>query len=215
MELTDFTIRLFFIFFPGIIIQVIIDNLTVHEKYTPFQIIMYSLMYGFICYAIFYLITLVIGIDCFFFDFFSKIKINLNFKEIIFVTGLSIPLGFIFSALIYHKILYRFAKLLHISRKIGDPGIWSYTMTLDAKKLDTQWINVIDINNNILYFGFIQAFSDNNQKENEFLLRNVKVFKYEDNKIGELLYNTPGLYICRKRDNYIFEFPNMEYIDVD
>ncbi|MCK5343923.1 MAG: hypothetical protein KAR20_10995, partial [Candidatus Heimdallarchaeota archaeon] len=64
------------------------------------------------------------------------------------------------------------------------------------------------------YSGFIQSFSDNGEDEDEYFLRNVNVYKYKNETIGDLLFSSPGIYLNRKRENLVFEFPNMNYIEV-
>lgn len=216
MQISEYTFRLFLIFLPGIIAYSIIITLTVHDKITPFKMILNSFLYGFICYLFYYSITLVFKKDFTFFKYLVNPNYPLNFNEILIVTACSIPIGLGFTTLISHKVLFKIAHFFKISRKIGEPGVWSYLMSLEPKKLDTQWVNIIDRANNLLYHGFIQTFSDNKEQEDELFLRNVTVFKYSDEKAKEKpLYYVTGMYLNRKRENYVVEFPNMPYLDLD
>jgi len=216
MQISEYTFRLFFIFLPGIIAYSIITTLTVHEKITPFKMILNSFLYGFICYLFYYSITLIFKIDFSFFEYLVNTNHPLDFNEILIVTACSIPIGLIFTTLISHKVLFKIAHFFKISHKIGEPGVWSYLMNLEPKKLDTQWVNIIDRENSLLYHGFIQTFSDNKEQEDELFLRNVTVYKYIDDKAEEKpLYYVTGIYLNKKRENYVFEFPNMPYLNLD
>jgi hypothetical protein len=105
---------------------------------------------------------------------------------------------------------------LRISHKIGDPGVWSYLMNLEPKKLDTQWVNIIDRENNLFYHGFIQIFSDNKEQEDELFLKNVTVYKYQAENISDKpLYYATGIYLNRKRENLVIEFPNVPYLELE
>lgn len=66
---------------------------------------------------------------------------------------------------------------------------------------DTKWITVRDSENNIMYDGFVRAFSDNS-KETELLLEDVSVYK---NDSGEHLYDTNVLYLSLNRGKISIE----------
>jgi len=212
MDITEFGFRLFLIFIPGIIAFIIVDALTVHDKTSPFFAILKSAVLGSLCYLSYYPISLLINAPFSFFDIIADNSKAVDFREVITVTLMSIPIGLIVSSLIYHKILFRIAHKLHISRKISDPGIWSHILGLDPRTLDTQWISIIDEQKNLLYQGFLQFYSDNNDPEHEYFLRNVKVFVYQDNAPKKLLYETPALYLNGNRERFKMEFPNVPYL---
>jgi len=151
-----------------------------------------------------------------FFKYLVDTSYDLNFDEILIVTACSVPVGLGITALISHKVLFKIAHFFRISHKFGDPGVWSYLMNLEPKKLDTQWVNIIDRQNNLFYHGFVQIFSDNKEQEDELFLRNVTVYRYQNEIIEEEpLYYATGMYLNRKRDNLVVEFPNMPYLGLE
>tara|TARA_B100001245_G_scaffold173899_2_gene132317 strand:+ start:34374 stop:34610 length:237 start_codon:yes stop_codon:yes gene_type:complete len=66
---------------------------------------------------------------------------------------------------------------------------------------DVNWITVRDLENDLMYDGWIQAFSDNS-KEAEVLLGDVRVYR---NSSGELLYEVGSQYLSMDRSNIVIE----------
>ncbi len=212
MEITEFGFRMFLIFIPGIIAFIIVDALTVHDKISPFFAILQSAVLGFLCYLSYYPISEILNLPFSFLKTITNLKQAIDFKEVAFSTLMAIPIGLILSALIYHKVLFKVAHRLAVSRKIGAPGVWSHVVSIHPKTIDTQWVNIIDEQKELLYFGFLQFFSDNSDLENEYFLRNVDVYEYQNNSPGKMIYQIPALYLNGNRENFKVEFPNVPYL---
>ena len=133
--------------------------------------------------------------------------ININPKEIIIVTFISIPIGFIFSFLINHKYLFRFAHKMKISKKHGDIDVWSYLMNSDEDKIE--WVVIRDVKNDLMYEGWVELFSDGTEPD-EIFIRDVKIYK---NSTCESMYDVPGLYLSRKKENLRIEFPLLNFTE--
>jgi hypothetical protein len=141
--------------------------------------------------------------NCLFFKALSDVSKSIDFWEILKVSLLSIATGYLVTALINHKILNKIAKFLRVSKKFGDLDVWSFIM--NSKNIE--WVIIRDIEVNLMYEGWVELFSDSTE-EDELLLRDVRVF---ENSSGRELYQTPGLYLPRKREKITIEFPEMEY----
>ena len=211
-NISEFTFRIFLIFIPGVLAFIIVDTLTVHDKTTPFFAVLKSAILGFLCYLSYYPISKLFNFTFSFLQTITDLEQTIDFKEVAFSTLMAIPVGLILSALIYHKILFKIAYWLRISRKIGAPGVWSHIAAIEPKTIDLQWVNIIDERKGLFYRGFLQLFSDNNDLENEYFLRNVDVYEYQNNKQGKLIYQIPALYLNGKRENFTVEFPNVPYL---
>ncbi len=211
MEISEFTFRLILIFIPGLITFYIVDKLTIHKETVFHDKVFYSLLYGFICYMGYSFVVSIISfflpfhIELSFFKSLTDNSIKPDLKEILWATILSFPIGFLFSFISNHKFLHRIAHKLSVSKKFGDVGVWSYLMNTGIP----EWVVVRDIQNDLMYEGWVMAFSDSTE-EHELFLRDVKVFR---NSTGDPLYETPGLYIPRKREFLIVEFPNLGYTE--
>jgi hypothetical protein len=211
MQLSEFAFRIILIFVPGLISLIIIDNLTFHREFKLYYIIIYSLILGVINYYLYYIIVIIlkyiIKIDpsISFLDIVVNQRAILNLREIGFVSALSIPIGFIFTFFINYKVLFRIAHFLKISNKFGDIDVWSYIMNLEIP----EWVVIRDIKNNIMFEGWIQAFSDSTEKD-EIFLRDVIVY---ENSTGDEIYRIPALYLPRNKEELIIEFPELQFTD--
>lgn len=210
MVFSDFALRIILLFIPGIIALLIIDRLTSHRSLKVFQWVIYSLLLGFSSYVFYYLIILFLGKLCpsneYTFSFFRALTdkdITLEFGEIILVTGLSIIIGFIFVYLINYTVLHRIAQKIKASKKFGDYDVWGYLMNSDQ----IYKVIVRDRENDLMYYGRIKAFSDACIKD-ELFLKDVRVYRNSD---AEMLYKMPGIYISKKRENLILEFPEFDF----
>ncbi|MFW6232242.1 MAG: hypothetical protein ACOC37_04225 [Spirochaetota bacterium] len=144
MDITEFAFRLFLLFLPGIIAFLIVDALTVHPKTTPFFAVVQSGVLGLLSYLAYYAISVPTGLPFSFVLAISDASIPVVPLEVLISAALAFPVGLAVAALIYHKVLYRTANWLHVSRKISDPGVWSHVLNLDPKTIDTQWVSIID-----------------------------------------------------------------------
>lgn len=197
MQLSELTIRLLLIFFPGIISSLIIDNLISHREREFKIFLLYSFILGLASYFILYII---ISINNFlvilrglipswkvsFLNSLIDKKADINIKEVVIATLIAIILALLISALINHRLLHKFAKKLKISKRFGQLDVWSYV--LDSPDID--WVIIRDLENDLMYQGWIEAFSDT-YDTNELFIRDVKVYK---NSTAEELYFMQGIY---------------------
>ncbi|WP_201714683.1 DUF6338 family protein [Rossellomorea arthrocnemi] len=213
MQFSELTIRLLLIFFPGIISAIIIDNLTIHRGRELKVFLLNAFILGLASYFILFIlisinnwIVKLKGLDpswkVKFLNSLIDKKSNIDIKEVLIATMISFLLGLLISAAINYKILHRIAKKIKITKKFGQLDVWSYTF--DSP--DIGWIIVRDLDQDLMYQGWIEAFSDTHEI-NELLLRDVNVYR---NSTAEELYFMQGLYITRDLNNIIIEFPHIE-----
>ncbi len=211
MEISELTIRILLLFFPGIICTLIIDSLTVHREESSFTFIVYSFIFGLSCYLIFSfvkyaldqipLINALIDPKVVFLDALLDNKIPIDYFELIKTTiYVAIPFSFGISYILNKKSLHRFAQKITVTTKIGHLGVWDYTFDF----ANIEWVNVRDIKNDLVFQGRLAAFSDT-VNENELLLNNVTVYR---NSTGDELYKAGAVYIARERNEITVEFPD-------
>src|SRR5438034_631391 len=161
------------------------------------------LQYGLIVWAL--LATQRIGTaDVVFFRAIRDTATTIDFREVALVTGVSVLLGFIVSAFISHKLLYRFARRLRITRRFGDLDAWTFLMTSPDV---SAWVIVRDLEHDLMYMGYVHLFSDSGERD-ELCLRGVTVHRHST---AEEWYQTPGLYLARARRHLLIEFPFVRY----
>ncbi|MCH7781574.1 hypothetical protein IID62_00765, partial [candidate division KSB1 bacterium] len=122
--------------------------------------------------------------------------------DVIWTSILSLPIALSLTAIIQHNLLNRLGKKLCVTQKFGNIDVWNYI----TDNPEVIWVIVRDINNDLMYYGYIEAYSDTSSNI-EVFLRNVSVYK---NLSGVKLYDTDGLYIQRDRENLIIEFPKTQ-----
>ena len=130
MQISEFAFRIILIFIPGIMTCLIVDSLTFHEKTTTYGVLLKSLMLGFLCYLLYFLLTK-LGLNNGQFHFVRSLSDkaeSLDFFEISVVTLLSLPVGLLVTYFINYKILHHAAHKLRASKKFGDLDVWSYLM---------------------------------------------------------------------------------------
>lgn len=115
--------------------------------------------------------------------------VQINVIEVIFSTIVGVVLAFFLVVIINQKFLYRFSNWSHISNKHGDEDIWEFLFNSD----DVEWVNVRDLETNIVYQGSVSAFSQKDDKR-ELVLSQVKVFKDEESGGLRELYDMAFVY---------------------
>lgn len=206
MEISAFTFRVILLFLPGFITCRIVDRLTSHKEYKFYQVLLFSLTDGILCYFAYFPFTLIpcLGLKFTFLDNLSNVSNAINTAETLLATGLSLPLGFAIAYIVNREILFRIARKCGISNKFGAPDVWSYILNV-GKSAD--WVVVRDPTNNLMYEGRVQFFSEGSDGY-EIFMRDVQVFTHAT---GEELYKTPALYIYTEKKCFIVEFPKMTY----
>jgi len=221
MELSNFTIAIFFIFIPGLICTILLQQLTYFEKESGFFFIIHSFILGIVCYLLYTAIFLLIvklrftseEFELSFLnailipDYLSSVdaskEVTNIITEVMYASALSVIVALLLSAIINLKLFQRFAQFIQVTKRFGDVDVWSYIHNSPNKSLE--WVYVRDIKYNLVYYGWVNAFSET-FKENELLIRDVIVY---NNTTGAKLYKTPALYITRNTNELTIEFPDV------
>jgi len=215
MEISELTIRILLLFFPGIICTLLVDSLTIHRERNSSIFFINSFVFGLSCYLLYYagknalhlipFVSKFVDTRVIFLEALTKSDVDIDYLEIIKVTiGVSIVFSLFISWILNEKIFHRRAQKLGVTKKFGEIGVWEYAFGQPS----LGWIWVRDIKNDLVYQGWLQAFSDN-VDENELLLTDVTVFR---NSTGDELYKVRGLYLSRERNEITIEFPQSESI---
>ena len=212
MDISQFAFNILLIFFPGIICAYIVDMFTNHKERSQFQFLINAFILGFGSYIIYSIIIYL----CFPNRFESIAFLSalngvegaiVSLKEILFVLLLSILIALVIITINTYKLHFRILQYLKITTKFGEQDVWGLLMNSP----DTEWITVRDIKNNIMYDGWLKAFSDNSI-EAELLLENVEVFK---NISGELLYEIDAQYLSLQKDNISIEIRHVKKEEIE
>lgn len=214
MELSDLTLRVLLLFFPGLICCKLVDSLIVHKDRDTATLVVHSFILGICCYLLLYsiaqfvmlgssLVNRPIYFDIAFFDALTNTKAELRWLEILMAAGVAFPFAFMISWFATKKLVHRLAQRIGITNKFADLDVWDYM--LNSKEV--LWIVARDIKNDLMFYGWVLAFSDVGEMR-ELLLRDVHVYR---NSTGELLYGVGGLYFSRKKDEITLELADLGY----
>ena len=122
----------------------------------------------------------------------------ISFHEILYVCILSVLLGILLTVESTYKLTHRFFGFLRVTRKFGELDVWGYALNAP----NVSWVTVRDLKEDLVYDGWIQAFSDDGV-EAELLLGDVSVYI---NSTGTKLYEVSSLYVSRDRKTITLEF---------
>jgi hypothetical protein len=205
MEITEFAFKLLILFFPGLICAYLIDQLTIHKPREAFFFLLQAFTLGLICYfsywfivkSIVYFWPNAVNAEVTFLKALTNSSLSFSFKEIAIVSFISVILACLVSVASRHKFLNRTARRIGITKKFGELDVWGYLLNMEQ----VVWVTVRDHKNDLIYDGWVQAFSDDS-KDAELLLRDVSIFK---NSTAEKLYQVGVVYLSRKRDDITIE----------
>ncbi len=214
MQLSEFTIRILLLFLPGIVATLVIEALTPRRKdHLIFYFILHSFVMAFVVYFSFagvlkglHQILPDVGFrsEVWFLRVIADSKQVIDIWEVLEVSGFAVLLGVVFSFMLNRKYFNRLAQAIGVTKKFADLDVWHYIF--DSSD-NTEWVSVRDLKHDLVYEGWVNAFSDT-VRDNELFMRDVRVFQ---NSTGEELYTVPGLYISRNRDDVTIEFPALSY----
>jgi Family of unknown function (DUF6338) len=196
MAVSEFTFKLLLLFFPGLVCTFLIDQLTVHRQRTSFFFVMQAFVLGLISYLSFWALKCVSswfcsGIDTSltFLRALSDSSVTYSFAEIALVALCAVAIGIAVSAASEHNWLHRTARRLRVTQKFGHLDVWGVFMN----EKEIVWVTVRDHANDLVFDGWVRAFSDDSENAQLFL-RDVSVYR---NSSEECLYQVGALYLAR------------------
>jgi hypothetical protein len=212
MNMTELTVKLLLLFFPGIVCFLTVDALTVHRERKVHDIFLLAFVYGLLSYLSYAILKALLGMSITaddglripppsisIFRSLTNKDTGVDVVEVGFVTVLAVALAVSFSCAQNRYWFHDLARHLKITRKFGQPNVWSFALNANEVK----WATVRDLDKNLMFQGYIRAFSDVEDPA-EILLTQVSVY---NEKTGELLYEADHVYLARDRADLTIEFP--------
>ena len=208
MEISSLTLRVLLLFFPGVLCTMLVDGLTVRRERTPVQFITKAFVLGIGSYLLLYALrgicSGIAGIFGFpqplpmtFFAALADEKQRIAWGEIALAAGAAIPLATVIAALLNHRVFFRAAEALRITRNSGYPDVWSFLFNAH----EVGWVHVRDLTHDLTYYGWVERFSETVDRA-EFLLRDVQVYR---GSTGVSLYETSMVYFARPSESLVVE----------
>jgi hypothetical protein len=125
--------------------------------------------------------------------------------DVLAASAVSIVLSIILSYLYRYKIWNNFAKWIKATTRFGDEDVFNYLLDSKPDDINGRWIYVRDHKVNLLYYGYVNVWSETKEKR-EIVLIDVDVYSNEN---GDLLYSTDKVYISRNDDDITIEIPKV------
>lgn len=153
--MSELTLKLIIILIPGAIATLIFGKLILHKDWSSFRFVLYSILFGIVCYLLLQLIinglNLIICRDLPELTIWSNLSnaYYIPYKEVGFASIFSIAIAFVASMIENRKVINKLAGFLGVSGKYGDENL--YSMFLNSK--DIEFIYLRDIKNKLTYHG--------------------------------------------------------------
>jgi hypothetical protein len=213
MNLNELTVRLLFLFLPGIVCSLVVAHLTTHRELRPADHFIPSFLFGFLVYVLYsgtaavWNRMLVLG-DLPPYDLIpgeGAPATGISAQAILVSIVLAMALAFVMSALKNRKTLNRVARAFGVTRKFGDRDVWSYIMNSD----NLEWVVIRDRSKGLYYVGKPMLSSDE-ESARELILTSTAVHDYES---GEELYVAGNVYFSFPNEGLVIELNPKERKD--
>lgn len=200
MEISELTLKLIIILIPGAIATRIYQKVTIHDKWTSFQFVVNSIVFGGFSYLLTELFIDICYSDKRLLKFWSNLPVeNIPYDLVIKTCITGVLIGLSISALDHYKLVNWFAKKIKISKKYGDENLYSYF--LNGKEVKEVYIR--DFDNNSTYHGLIDSYSEQDSFC-EIVLYDVVIY---DNETGNKAYSLDKVYLSRPKEKMTIELP--------
>lgn len=205
-KMNAFTVSLFYLMIPGVLMALIYDKYTQHQKWDNFKYILMSVMFGIVTYltmqifiSAWQLLTNIgdtKSINWFVLSIWNiaeqKDNIKISPMETLLGALLAIPMGLIAVFLSKNRTIQSFLVRKGISNKYGDDNVFFRSIE-DMTNIDCSAYILIQ-EEDIIIHGYIQYYNES-QETQELGLSNVTVYKAES---ATIIFKTNALYISKE-----------------
>ncbi len=192
------------IFLPGLIWAGLDSRYALKSKPSEFQYILRAFLFGTASYGVTSGIYALLGWPFSLSDVSAAAATGLFtpavFKEIASATFIGLVLAILWLYGSNYKWDTRFLQWIRATKTYGDEDVWDFT--LNSPIAAVEYAHFRDFANQIVYAGWVQEFSETD-KLRELVLRDAQIYDFE----GNLLFETPLVYLARNPDNVHVEFP--------
>ncbi len=207
MQIDMALIKLVLLAIPGIAASLLYGKLTGKKNrkawHDLFEIVVFSLFaYGLLGLT-YGAVGLVLGRPVkvqFFAVLFAEEPQFTSWHEIAFASAIGIALSLVASLSYTRHWVNRLGYTLRVTKRSSDSDLWDSFNTDE----DFRWVFVRDHKRDLVYFGWVQSFSES-ERERELILRDVNV--YTNRQPAGKLYHLEALYLAREKDDITIEVP--------
>lgn len=215
MTLSHELLKIIILLVPGIISMLLLERLITNNKLEFKRFVLNIIVLSIFSYLLAYLLwevlfllysTLrwaspIISSPVDLSEYFTSTEFKINFWIVLYTSFCGVLLAMVMAIVINVKIVTKIGRWLHITVKHGDETVWDYF----HNKPKNDWVVVRDIKHDIMYFGWIEAFSDDGTEYDELILKDVSVY---NNTNANKLYDANEIYLSGKREDLRIEIHN-------
>jgi hypothetical protein len=204
MSPSPFLIQLAILLLPGVLWAHLDAKFAAKTKPSQFEFLARALMFGLASYVVTYMIYGLCGKEFTIVDFTQVDKANVITHaiatQIAAATGVGLILSLLWMYSVNYKLMVRFLQKIRATKRFGDEDVWDFVF--NSSDPASEYVHVRDFSNKIVYAGWVNAFSETGRLR-ELILIKAQVFDFE----GNLLFETPRVYISRQTEGIHIEFP--------
>jgi hypothetical protein len=204
MKIDLLLVQFAIIFLPGLIWAGLDSRYALKSKPSEFQYVLRAFLFGMASYAVTFGIYAVLRWPFSLADFSATATNGVFtpeiFKEIASATLIGLVLAILWLYASNYKVDTRFLQGIGATKKYGDEDVWDYTFNSPIAAVE--YVHLRDFANKIVYSGWVKEFSET-EKLRELVLRDAQIHDFE----GNLLFETPLVYLARSPENVHVEFP--------
>ena len=201
MTISDFPIAIVMALLPGILATLTIKKLTLSGSWDNFKVGLYTIVYSGLIYSMYFMVrSWLPGGRKFGDGSIDDLIGSLTVMDVLLSSLLSLVIGFAVAAASNHKLLFRVANRLKITKKFGDEDLY-YDFMRDEQNSE---IYISDLERNMTYHGYVTGYSQSKESK-ELELCDVDVYSYNKAKLS---YSLKGLYLTLGiGDRFLIEVP--------
>jgi hypothetical protein len=200
VEISELTLRLILLVFPGAIGALIVETLTIHKPWNSFRFVLYASFLGLASYT---LLQAVSPQELNFWAALANKTKEISYKEIFQACSASAILSFCVSGVIKVRLINRLAGRFRLSDKYGDDSLYMHFLALQK----VEWITVRDKAQKLTYVGKVDSFNEAGATR-ELVLVEATVYETDT---SARLYDAENILLAFKAENVIIEVnPSIE-----
>lgn len=184
LDVTEFTLKLLILFFPGVLGSLVVEFLTNHKRKEWKQFLLITYVLSFISYGVYWTITK----KSEFFKNLLSANWNFNTQEITSTTIIAIVISVAISIIINKKWFYHFSIWARLTDHFGNYDVWDTTLSGVTEKSEVVWVQIRNKDTKLIYQGQLFLYSSS-QEDRELTLKHVELY-FDDNgeikKISEI-----------------------------
>lgn len=204
MEPSPFLLQLAILLLPGVIWAHLDGRYASKQKPSELEFLLRAGIFGLVSYAVTFGIFYALKWQFEIVDIAAaETKSVLNERiafQVVAASCVGLGLSIFWMYAVNFKLMSKFLRLIRATGTYGDEDVWNFS--LNAGDAAAEYVHLRDFANRVTYAGYVAVFSETD-KLRELVLKDTLVYDFE----GNLLFDSPRIYLARPSDGIHMEFP--------